>query len=370
MGKVIRKITRLSYKKAIKPLLFKSSPDTVHSNTVILGKKTSDNRALRKLVQLSWSHHNNALEQTIHGVTYKNPVGLSAGFDKNIQLAGMLESGGFGFITGGSVTGGYCAGNTRPWFYRLPEYKSLVVRAGLPNIGSEEVARRLDVSKFESTRQIPLSVSVARTNNKKASTPDEGIEDYIQALKNMQRHADTFEINISCPNAFGGEPYSTPAPLHALLSAVDALGLQQPVYIKMPSDLTWPKFSKLLNVITKHNVKGVTICNLLKDRTGLDISDDMRGGISGKPVQKTSDMLIYNTYREYGDRLTIIGVGGIFTAEDAYRKIKNGASLVALITGLIYEGPQIVGEINSGLTQLLEADGYKNITEAIGTAVK
>lgn len=370
MGKKIRKITQVSYKKVAKPLLFKEPPDAAHSQIVKAGRLTGRSVLLRKALRVSWSHQNTQLEQTIHGIKYRNPVGLSAGFDKNIELVGILESVGFGFITGGSVTGQYCAGNTRPWFYRMPKYQSLVVRAGLPNKGSAEISRLLDSSPYVLKRRISLAVSVARTNSKKASTLKEGIEDYVTALKNMQRHADTFEVNISCPNAFGGEPYSEPAALHKLLMAVDALKLTQPVYVKMPSDLAWPAFSKLLDVITRHNVKGVTICNLIKDRTGLDISDDIRGGISGRPVQKVSDALIYNTYRHYGKKLTIIGVGGIFSAEDAYLKIKNGASLVALITGLIYEGPQIVGDINEGLVRLLEADGYKNISEAIGTAVK
>ena len=370
MGTVLRNITKHSYKKVVKPILFKSSPDTVHSRTVKIGTTIGSNRAVLELMKACWGYDNPSLQQTLHGVTYKNPVGLAAGFDKNIQLGTMLERIGFGFYTGGSVTGNYCEGNPRPWFHRLPEHKALVVHAGLVNIGSVGVSKHLASKPAKAKTDFPLSISVARTNSKQASTVEEGIHDYVLAIKNLQRFPEMFEINISCPNTYGGEPYTTPRSLHALLTAIDALAITQPVYIKMPSDLAWPKFSKLLEVIVHHNVQGVTICNLLKDRTGLTIPEGVHGGISGKPLQKISDDLIYKTYQHFGKKLTIIGVGGIFTAEDAYRKIKNGASLVGLVTGLIYEGPQLVGDINSGLVKLLEADGYKNISEAIGTAVK
>jgi dihydroorotate dehydrogenase (fumarate) len=369
MGKSIRKFTRTSYQKALKPLLFKLAPDTVHSKIVVAGQAVGSNRLLLSLMKSSWGHQDVMLVQTIHGIQYVNPVGLAAGFDKNVQLGSVLENVGFGFFTGGSVTGKYCEGNPRPWFHRLPEHKALVVHAGLANLGSVAVSRLLASSSYETQRVVPLSISVARTNSKQASSLEDGISDYILALRNLRRFPDMFEINISCPNTYGGEPYTTPNSLHKLLSAVDKLELAQPVYVKMPSDLAWPKFSKLLDVISKHNIKGVTICNLLKDRTGINVAKGIHGGISGKPVRALSDQLIYNTYRDYGKNLTIIGVGGIFTAEDAYRKIKNGASLVALVTGLIYEGPQIVGDINSGLALLLKADGFKNISEAIGTAV-
>lgn len=370
MGTFIRTVTKKSYANVAKPLLFKVAPDTVHTNIVSLGRKTNKSKAVRGLMKLSWHFKDSSLVQIIHGLEYANPVGLAAGFDKNVQLTPMLEAIGFGFTTGGSVTGEYCMGNPRPWFHRLPEQSALVVHAGLANNGCESIGRALAKARRKNLPVAPVSISVARTNSKQASTLDEGVYDYVKSLNTLRAYPDMFEINISCPNTYGGEPYTTPSSLDTLLTAIDALQLTQPVYIKMPSDLSWPKFNKLLDVITRHNVKGVTICNLLKNRQGLAVSDDIPGGISGRPVQALSDELIAQTYKKCGDSLTIIGVGGIFTAEDAYRKIKNGASLVALVTGLIYEGPQIVGEINSGLAKLLKADGYKNISEAKGTAVK
>jgi dihydroorotate dehydrogenase len=144
--------------------------------------------------------------------------------------------------------------------------------------------------------------------------------------------------------------------------------LRQPVFIKMPVDLEWGEFEKLVKVATSHKIAGLTISNLTKNRDAIkdDLVDNIRGGLSGKPVFQRSNDLIAHTYREYGDRFTIIGVGGIFTAKDAYIKIKLGASLVELVTGVIFEGPQLIGQINRGLVKLLEKDGYSSISEAIG----
>ena len=182
---------------------------------------------------------------------------------------------------------------------------------------------------------------------------------------------DMITLNISCPNTYGGEPFTTSARLERLLSAVDKLHLNQPVFIKMPSHLGWNEFNALLRVIARHHVDGVTIGNLAKDRSKVELKDPLsahiKGGLSGKPTQKATNSLIKKTRLAYGDRFIIIGVGGIFTAKDAYEKIRLGANLVELITGMIFEGPQRIGQINEGLVRLLARDGFKNIREAVGT---
>ena len=153
---------------------------------------------------------------------------------------------------------------------------------------------------------------------------------------------------------------------------MDELELSRPVFIKMPTDKTWTQFAKLLSIIDKHNVAGLTIGNLVKDRSKLTdpsvLPDDTPGSLSGRPAQAITTRLIHKTYALYGDRFVIIGVGGVFTAEDAYEKIRAGASLVALVTALMFEGPQVVGDINEGLVELLDRDDYVSISEAIGAA--
>ncbi len=325
------------------------------------------------LVSTIWAYRNQrVLSQSIDGIVFPNPVGLSAGFDKNIELVPTLKAVGFGFMTGGSVTFEECAGNPRPWFYRLPKSKSLVVNAGLANNGVQHIRKRVHRYSNRQINNFPLVVSIAKTNNSKNCTDSEAIKDYVGSLRLLrdEAHICAFEINISCPNTYGGEPFTTPKRLRALLDAVVELNLEQPIWIKMPINLAWEDFDALLNIILDLNIHTVTIGNLNKNRAAPTLADDLPetvpGNLSGLPTQKLSDDLIAKTYKKYGSKLTIIGVGGIFNAEDAYRKICLGASMVGLITGMIFEGPQLIGQINHDLVRLLDKDGFTNISEAIG----
>lgn len=324
----------------------------------------------RILTRLLWSHKSPLLSQEIAGLHFPNPIGLSAGFDKNVEVVPLMESIGFGFVTGGSVTGYACAGNEKPWFHRLPEEKSIVVNAGLPNEGSEMIAARLRRDAKTTARHIPLLLSVARTNSKQSSTDNEAINDYALGLVNLHPFADAMEINISCPNTFGGEPFTEPSRLDALLTRLDSISRAGPTFVKMPSSLPWKEYDALLAVIAKHKIDGVTISNLRKDRANIDVAMEVKGNLSGKPTEALSNSLIGKTYRKYGTNLVIIGVGGVFSGRDAYEKIKQGASLVALVTGLIFEGPQLPGQVNAELERLLKADGYTHISQAIGAAHK
>ncbi|MFZ1258692.1 MAG: quinone-dependent dihydroorotate dehydrogenase [Candidatus Saccharimonas sp.] len=371
MSSLVRIITASTYQRVVKPLLFLRHPDKVHVDIVRVGRVIQTVPGL-KHIPLLWQHQNIQLQQVIAGVTFTNPIGLAAGFDKNIELAPLLESVGFGFMTGGSVTAEACEGNVRPWFYRLPASKALVVNAGLPNQGIVAVVERLKRHKKKTLAQFPLSVSVAKTNSCETADDATAIGDYCTSLALLEAAnvCQMYEVNISCPNTHGGEPFTTPARLEKLLTAVDRLQLTKPVFIKMPIDLPWGELSKLLTIITSHNVQGVTIGNLRKNRTNVALHEALpttvKGGLSGAPTRNVSNELIKKTYQTYGDKLCIIGVGGVFSAEHAYEKIKAGASLVALITGMIFEGPQLIGDINSGLVQLMKADGYEHIAEAVG----
>ena len=364
-------VTDFIYKRIAKPVLFKQKPDAVHEQMLMAAGATQKAGVIRGAMRLSWAYRNTAkLQQKIHGITFDNPVGLSAGLDKNFELVPTMKAVGFGFMEGGSITFRRCEGNPKPWFHRLPKTRSLVVHAGLANHGAEVIVPRIQSYKPSVLRGFPINISVAKTNSKEASTDTEAIKDYIGSLKIIKKAGvgDMLTLNISCPNAYGGEPFTTPKRLEQLLTEVDKLKLKQPVFIKMPVDFEWKEFKELVQVAAGHKITGLTISNLTKNRDAIkdDLADNIRGGLSGKPVFQKSNDLIAHTYCEYGDRFTIIGVGGIFTAEDAYTKIKLGASLVELVTGLIFEGPQLIGQINRGLVKLLESDGYSNISEAIG----
>ncbi|QJU08949.1 dihydroorotate dehydrogenase (quinone) [Candidatus Saccharibacteria bacterium oral taxon 488] len=365
------------YKYVIKPLLFLLTPDFTHKLIVFCGRVAQAPPPVRWAIRKSWSFQDNSLRREVGGITFCNPIGLSAGFDKNVQLSPLMESVGFGFASGGSVTLEPRKGNRRPWFHRLPKTKSVVVYAGMPNYGLRKISRYIRRNRRR-LDNMPTVVSVAVVANKTTRermstrlTKEAIIDDVKKATEYISDNklASVVEINISCPNA-GKEPFIETESLDALLTALDSVSRDVPFWVKMPHLYDIEQFDSLLKVIVQHNVQGVTVANLVKDRSKIDIkdplTDEIRGGLSGEPTREHSLDLIRHTYKKYGDRLTIIGVGGVFSAEDAYAKIKAGASLVGLITGLFFEGPQLIGRINRGLVELLKKDGFSHISEAVG----
>lgn len=371
---MIRSIIRFSYKHILKRFLFVFDPESVHDRMTSFGKLLGSNVFFRDLTSSIFRYRDPVLSQTVGGISFENPVGLSAGFDKDANLIKILPSVGFGFETVGSVTYEAYEGNPKPRLYRLKKSKALVVYYGLKNDGVKNILKKILKSK-ETVPNFPLCISVAKTNSDKTKIEKDGIEDYFNCLAELVNNnaGDFYEINISCPNTFGGEPFTTPEKLDNLLKKLSSLNLVKPVFIKMPINLEWNIFKKLLDVIVNYNfVTGVTIGNLNKDYKSPTIKDKipahLKGGISGKPTWELSNNLISQTYKEYGDKLKIIGVGGIFSAEDAYEKIKRGATLVELITGMIFEGPQLIGDINRGIAKLLKQDGYQSVEEAVGSS--
>lgn len=371
MKRAIRRISKVGYQKVAKPLLFLRKPDDVHHSLVRTGKRTQKMPGVRHLPKL-WAHQSPLLETEVAGLQFRNPIGLSAGFDKTIELPATMKSIGFGWMTAGSVTWGAYEGNERPWFHRLPNSKSLVVNAGLPSEGTPVVAARVAQYDEKIFTNFPLNVSVAKTNSRDCADDETAVQDYCDSLKTFDAlgQVSMLEVNISCPNTFGGEPFTTPERLETLLAGIDALNLKKPVFIKMPISLDWDDFAKLLDVILRHRVAGVAIGNLLKDRTKAKLKDDLphdvKGNLSGQPNKELATDMVRRTYKKCGNKLVIIGIGGVMSADDAYEKIKAGASLVALITGLIYEGPQLVGDINAGLEKRLKRDGYTHVSQAVG----
>ena len=365
------------YKYVIKPLLFLLTPDFTHKLIVFCGRVAQALPPVRWGIRKSWSFQDKSLRQEINGVTFSNPIGLSAGFDKNVQLSPLMEDVGFGFASGGSVTLEPRQGNQRPWFHRLPKTKSVVVFAGMPNKGLRKIRNYIERNTHRANSVVGV-VSVAVIANKTTieqagGRPSEQaiINDVKKATEYIIRNklANVVEINISCPNA-GKESFIEAESLDVLLTILDIVPRDVPFWVKMPHLYDIKQFDALLGVIVRHNIQGVTVANLVKDRSKIDIkdplTDEIRGGLSGAPTREHSLELIRHAYKKYGDKLIIIGVGGVFSAEDAYAKIKAGASLVGLITGLFFEGPQLIGRINRGLVELLKKDGFSHISEAVG----
>lgn len=364
----------LGYKLFGKPLFFLFDPELVHDRIGHLGYLLGSTQMTRDITKHLFYYENPKLTQKVAGLTFNNPIGLSAGFDKDAKLISILPSVGFGYMQVGSITDQPYEGNPKPRLYRLRKSKGIVVYYGLKNQGADILIPR--IKSALKTKNFPVSISIAKTNADFTATDAAGIKDYASALKKLvnENAGDMYTINISCPNTFGGEPFTTPTKLDNLLNELKKVKTKKPLFIKMPINLAWNQFDGLLKVCIKHKVTGVIIGNLNKDHNHHAIKDTIpphyKGGISGYPTFALSNELISKTYQKYGNKLIIVGVGGVFSAADAYEKIKRGATLVQLITGMIFEGPQLIGKINKGLVELLERDGYKNISEAVGSYYK
>jgi dihydroorotate dehydrogenase subfamily 2 len=360
------------YQKIIKPIFFLFNAEFVHQTHTffgeLLGKTFVKNYFNWKLNYLSPK-----LKQKIVGINFAGPVGLAAGFDYEAKLTQILYSLGFGFQSIGTITNLPYEGNSRPRLDRLPKSQSLMVNKGFKNLGAEKTSQKLSQLNY----QIPLGISIGMSNNKLIKNTDEAIVDikksFIIFEKNKIKNS-YYELNISCPNLINSTTdFYKPTNLNLLLQSIDRLKLRKPIFVKMPISISDKKFLSLLNIITKYKIiKGVIIGNLLKDRKNplLDKQEVKKfkvGNFSGKPCEPRSNELIKLTYKKYKNKLIIIGCGGVFNGHDAYEKIKLGASLIQLITGMIFQGPQLISQINLELEELLEKDGYNNIKEVIGT---
>lgn len=354
------------YTNIFKPIAFAMDPEFVHDSIVKLGVGLGHFKPTKRAVEKLWAYKSPMLEQNILGIHFENPIGLSAGFDKNAELLNILPSVGFGFAEVGSITGEPCAGNPKKRLWRLPKSQSLLVNYGLKNDGAETISERLRGKKFG----FPVGISVAKTNDPSTVETKAGIEDYVKAHKLLADIGSYTTINISCPNAYGGQPFNDPERLERLLSEMDQVETSKPVFVKFSPDMGEGQLDSLLEVVANHNVQGIVCSNLTKKRDLSSIVDNDFpdvGGMSGKVVEDLANKLLSDVYKKTQGKYVLIGSGGIFTAEDAYRKIRLGASLLQMITGMVYQGPQVIGQINEGLVALLKRDGFKNISEAIGS---
>ena len=362
-------IIRFFYVNIAKKIFFMQDPEDVHDRMTFVGKFLGKYTITRAFTSMLFSYSNIMLEQTVAGIHFKNPIGLSAGFDKNAELTDILPSVGFGFEEIGSITGEYCAGNPRPRLWRLPKSQGLAVWYGLKNDGAELVHQRLVGKKFS----FPIGVSIAKTNNAETVNDEAGVKDYIKGFTIMKDIGGYMTINISCPNTCGGEPFTEPNKLDSLLSKIDGIQIQKPIFLKISCDISKENIDEIITVVEKHNVQGFVCTNLTKKRNNPKIIDDVipeKGSLSGKIVEDLSNNIIEYIYKKTGGKYIIIGTGGVFTGKDAYKKIRLGATLIQLITGMIFEGPQAISQINLELTELLKKDGFTNISQAIGVDSK
>ncbi len=357
------------YEKILKPVFFRFDPEAIHDFFVAFGIMLGACPLSRWVVGIFCEYEHPALRTRVAGIDFRNPVGLAAGFDKDVRLTKIMPSVGFGFMESGAVTRYPYKGNDGLRLARLPADQSLVVYYGLKNIGAEAVARNLRHLEF----RIPVGLNIAKTNRADIKG-DLSIEDYAATYRMLAGRFSYVTLNVSCPNAQDGCLFQEPHLLDALLAAMAKEEKKGPIFLKLSVHLRTDEIDAILEVVDRYPfVDGFVIGNLAKRREMLRLTSPPEqlnavpeGGISGRPIRELSTNLIRYLYRKTKGRYAIIGLGGIFTAEDAYEKIKAGASLVQIITGLIYGGPGTVKKINRGLVELLTRDGYQSIGEAVG----
>lgn len=374
MRKIIISSSAIFYKYFLRRFIFLFDSEAVHETTVSLGEFLGNTKFTKYLIKNLFQIKNKSLNQTIAGIDFENPIGLAAGFDYQAKLYNILPSFSFGFETIGTITNKPYKGNPKPRLGRLVKSRSLMVYKGFKNEGIRAVVKKLKNKKFES----PVGLSIGKTNSQKDNmTQSDAVLDIVSAFKIAEKASlkiSYYELNISCPNLFGNVTFYTPKNLQELLTAVTKLKLKKPIFIKMPISKSDKEVLELLNVIVEFKVNGVIFGNTQNNRKDKSfVKEELKkypvGNFSGKPTEKRSNELIQLAYKKYGKKLIIIGCGGVFSAKDAYKKIKLGASLVQLITGLVFEGPQIAAKINYELPRLLKKDGFTNISQAVGSAI-
>jgi dihydroorotate dehydrogenase len=340
--------------------LFCFDAEGIHDFIVSAGKAVQGIAPLGYLARKACRDDEPRLKTQVFNLSFDNPVGLAAGFDKNAELINFFYDLGFGFIEVGSLSAKPSKGNDKPRIFRLIKEKAIINNMGLPNKGTDQVILRLTEK-----RAYPVGINISQSSNNTMPldcvTLDCITEDIAYAFSKAALVADYIALNISCPNVKEGKTFENPYALDNLLAELKKRNDQVPLLIKLSPDLPRQDLEELISACSKHSIEGYVISNARSIQ-----HNDMQKGLSGLPMQKISTELIRRVYQLTNGKVPIVGVGGIDSAASAYEKIKAGASLIQIYTGLIYYGPGIVKKINQGLIDLVERDRFSNISEAVG----
>ena len=364
------------YKSLIRPLLFRKDPEASHEMILALMARAE---FLHAALERFYKIEDPRLSVKIGPLTFPNPVGLAAGFDKNAEAPKMISSFGFGFIEIGAITAQAQPGNPKPRLYRLSEDEALINRLGFNNEGAAAIAIKLDRKRAHGGRpKIPMGINIGRT--KIVATKD-AVADFLSCFERLFDYGDFFTLNVSSPNTPELRDLQEKALLRDLLSAVQEKNRRlaaraaidpKPVFVKIAPDMGFTQVDEIIEVVESVRLTGIVATNAsafmranLRSPYGCE-----PGGLSGRPITNLVTAFIAHIYKVTRGRMPLIGVGGIFNAQDAYDKITAGANAVQIYTGWVYEGPGVVKRINNGLLQLIERDGLKHISEAVGLAVK
>jgi dihydroorotate dehydrogenase len=370
------------YKFAISPLLFnvvKTDPEWLHQQTIRSLNWLSQTPAswANQRLQKSLCLYDSRLEQNLFGLNFPNPVGLAAGFDKDGVAAGIWSNLGFGFAELGTVTFHAQPGNPRPRLFRLPLDNAALNRMGFNNLGAAAMATRLKYEKQESTHLIPIGINLGKS---KVTPLEEAAQDYLDSFRLLKDLGDYFVVNVSSPNTPGLRSLQDASMLSTILNLLQQENIaHKPIFVKIAPDLDWVAIADIISLAKTYQLAGIIATNTTIRRDGLKTPvinqtgkspQEEAGGISGEPLRDRSTEVIRFIWQQTQGQIPIIGVGGIFSPEDAWEKITAGASLIQVYTGWIYEGPLMVRRILAGLLSKLEQNGLNSINEAVGLEVK
>jgi dihydroorotate dehydrogenase len=334
------------YKVFIKPILFLFDPEWVHHTVFSTLKLIHRIPGMGNLIMGFYQVKDQRLERKLFGLTFPNPVGLAAGFDKDAKLYKELSNFGFGFIEIGTLTPKPQPGNPKKRLFRLPEDGGLINRMGFNNEGVEAAIERLKRNK---------GILIGGNIGKNKLTPnEEAVSDYVQCFEVLFSHVDYFVVNVSSPNTPNLRALQDKEPLTHLLQTLKDLNHSKskpkPILLKIAPDLTEEQLVDIIDIITSVKIDGVIATNTTLSREGLQSENKSEmGGLSGKPVTKKSTEVIRFLHKKSKNAFPIIGVGGIHSPKDAIEKLEAGASLVQLYTGFVYEGPGVVKKINKAI---------------------
>jgi dihydroorotate dehydrogenase len=339
------------YKTIIRPIFFLFDPEKIHHSVFSLIRFSQSIPGISSITKSLFQVRDKKLERTVFGITFPNPVGLAAGFDKDAKLYKELSNFGFGFIEIGTITPLAQDGNPKPRMFRLPADKGLINRMGFNNQGLEAAIARL--------KNKPKNLIIGGNIGKNKLTPNEdAIKDYEKCFLHLFPYVDYFVVNVSSPNTPNLRALQEKEPLKALLHHLQTLNLKhsstKPILLKIAPDLTNEQLDDIIEIIQESGIAGLIATNTTIDRSMLnspkeEIENIGAGGLSGIPLNKRATEVIRYISQKSNKAFPIIGVGGIHSTQDAMEKLEAGASLIQLYTGFIYEGPGLIKDINKAL---------------------
>jgi dihydroorotate dehydrogenase len=354
---------------SLRKLLFQMNPETAHDWAIYGLKMMQAIPALANGIAKSMMLQDSRLQTQLWDLSFPNPIGLAAGFDKHANVYPALAALGFGFVEVGTLTPRPQPGNPAPRLFRLPADEGLINRMGFNNHGVEEARRTF----ARLTRpSIPIGINLGKN---KETPNEEAAGDYCQGMETLYHHGDYFVINISSPNTAGLRDLqhvdALPGLLQAILKKRKELtaknGVQRPILLKLSPDLSSEQLTDVVNIALSVGIDGIIASNTTLSREGLQSPHRQeKGGLSGKPLTQISTAVIRHIYSLTQGKVPIIGVGGIFTGRDAYEKMRAGANLVQIYTSLIYRGPSIAKWIQQELLAWMEQDHLSSMQEIVG----